>query len=69
LSDAPETCAQTVILYYEESHDHQPTATSGFLSLQGGINFRDLGGQRTADGRRGTQRQAAALRRAKPDDG
>lgn len=23
-----------------------------FLSLQGGINFRDLGGQRTADGRR-----------------
>ena len=23
-----------------------------FLSLQGGINFRDLGGQRAADGRR-----------------
>ncbi len=33
-----------------------------FLSLQGGINFRDLGGQRAVDGRTGTQRQAATLR-------
>ena len=33
-----------------------------FLSLQGGINFRDLGGQRTADGRR--VRSGKLLRRA-----
>ena len=30
------------------THSRHPA----FLSLQGGINFRDLGGQRTADGRR-----------------
>ncbi len=43
LSDAPETCAQTVILYVMM---RSPMTTSqprhpAFLSLQGGINFRD----------------------------
>ena len=39
-----------------------------FLSLQGGINFRDLGGQRTADGRRVRVGEAFPLRLAAYDD-
>jgi hypothetical protein len=39
-----------------------------FLSLQGGINFRDLGGQRTADGRR-VRTGIIPLRLAAYDDG
>jgi protein tyrosine/serine phosphatase len=62
-----------VILYVilEGTYDHQPTATSGFLSLQGGINFRDLGGQRTADGRRvrsGKLLRSGALNRMTAED-
>lgn len=40
-----------------------------FLSLQGGINFRDLGGQRTADGRRVRSGKLLRTRRAKPANG
>ncbi len=42
-----------------------------FLSLQGGINFRDLGGQRTADGRRvrsGKLLRSGALNRLTAED-
>jgi hypothetical protein len=59
------------VRYSGRNHDHQPTATSGFLSLQGGINFRDLGGQRTADGRRvrsGKLLRSGALNRMTAED-
>lgn len=42
-----------------------------FLSLQGGINFRDLGGQRAADGRRvrsGKLLRSGALNRLTAED-
>jgi hypothetical protein len=39
-----------------------------FLSLQGGINFRDLGGLHTADGRRVRAGETPALRRVTSDD-
>lgn len=53
----------------EESHDHQPTATSGLFIPAGRHQFSRPG--RPAHRRRtpGTQRQAAALRRAKPANG
>ncbi len=56
---------------YKESHDQQPIATPGFLSLQGGINFRDLGGQLAADGRRvrsGKLLRSGALNRLTAED-
>lgn len=73
LSDEPQTRAQTVILYVIMRN---PMTTSlprhpAFLSLQGGINFRDLGGQRAADGRTvrsGKLLRSGALNRLTADD-
>ena len=73
LSDEPETRAQTVILYV---FIRSPMTSSlsrhpAFLSLQGGINFRDLGGQLAADGRRvrsGKLLRSGALNRLTAED-
>lgn len=47
------------------------TSHPAFISLQGGINFRDLGGQRAADGRRvrsGKLLRSGSLHNMTPED-